>query len=329
MKYCPTHGSVESKSNLCPQCNQKLQDPFADFDQDSSTKCANCKANLGVGSKFCSNCGHEVKKSLKKTEARLLTINESLSEIIISEMLADVTIKPVNTKTVSVTITGDEETKKLFKAEVRSGVVKIFAPLPFENGASNNKSFSGFGNIFVNSGSIISGNSFSDSQMMINGRSVDMARKIQVLIEVPYGISIKVGKLIGTCQIGDVNGSLTTNISGITKINSGQVSNLFVDISGNGSVVVSKVNGGKIEADVSGNGKVVINSGKATSFKVGTSGNGSVKFDGITDSAEMNVSGNGNISLQESKGKVTKRKSGNGSIYVQKEPRDNSGFNDW
>jgi len=282
--------------------------------------CPHCGQSVDPKATFCSNCGKKV-KVVQKTPAR--TEQFTVTEVIVSEMLANVRITPAGGNQVKVTIDGDEETKVSAKLQVSGSSLKISAPFPFAEGSSSPNMF---GNSFVFTGG--SGISSINGQIFVNGKAVDMDRKITIEVEVPTGTTIKVGKLVGKAKIGDTMGNLTVNIQGTTEVEAGKVKNLSVSISGSGAAQVAQVSG-NIDAEISGSGVVAVDGGNANSFSASVSGSGSVTFNGTAQTADLGVSGSGNIYLAECLTAARKRKSGSGRVRVGKEPKSDQGFNDW
>lgn len=289
--------------------------------------CPKCSKNLPEGAEFCPKCGAKVKE-IAKTSPRIE--NFSVSEVILSEMLANVRIAPIEGSYVRVTVEGDEETKQATKLEASGQSLKISAPIPFDD-----RQQSGFG---YSEGSFVGGNVVISSTMMgtgsvngqliVNGRHVDMKRIIRITVEVPLETTVKVGKLLGKADIGDTEGDLIINISGITNIKAGKVKNLNISAGGATDIDVAAVDG-NIDVRLSGAGNVRISGGKAHTFYVSVSGAGDVTFNGTADMAEMHVSGAGDIYLNECLSAPHKHQSGCGSIRVGHAPKATDSSTNW
>jgi hypothetical protein len=290
--------------------------------------CPKCGNKLPDGAEFCPKCGTKVKEVVI-TPSR--TEKFPVTEVILSEMLANVRVVTKAVSAVSVTIEGDEETKQAAKLEVSGQSLKISAPLPFYDG----ERLAGFGSgsSFV-SGSIFMSGSMSGMSIIngqvVNGRPVDMKRIIHVIVEVPLGTTVKVGKLIGQATIGDIEGDLVINANGSTTVKAGKVKNLSISISGSADVDITSVNG-TVEAQVSGSGDVRILGGEAKAFNATVSGSGDITFNGVAETANMGASGSGDIYLAECLSTPNKRESGNGEVRVGRAPtpKAGKGFSDW
>ena len=287
---------------------------------------------------FCSNCGARFEEVDEQTPPRMETVNAK--ELIISEMLANVWISPSIVSGITVTITGDEATKQAAEVKIAGNAVMISAPFPFMEGRARSQggtvSTNRFGgNVIMSSGSFVgdyisTGTSMINGQLYIDGRAVNMDREIWVTVEVPIGTTIKIGKLVGTCKVGDVSGDLVTNIRGMTNVLAGKVRSLTAAISGSGDVSVDSVDGGTVEVTISGSGSVSIYGGKAVAFNATVSGSGDVTFRGVAGTASLGVSGSGDIYLAECESAPLKRKSGSGSIRIGKYPKTGGNeISDW
>lgn len=297
--------------------------------------CPSCRNDLIKGANFCPTCGADQTKFLEPTPPRVE--KHPASTVILSEMLANVEVVPYDGQYVRVTIEGDEATKQAAVLELANDTIMISAPLPFKTGRGTGRHSGGFlaGSVNVVSnfigGTSSSGTSWVNGQLYVDNQAVDMSRTIQVVVEVPIGTTVKVGKLIGLANIGDINGDLEVKISGITEIQAGMIKNLQVKISGSGNVIVQQVNG-IVSARINGSGNIAINSGYSTSFTTTVSGSGNVNFGGVAEKADMSVSGSGDIYLGECLTTPIKSKSGSGHISVGKAPQAQKGsekFSNW
>lgn len=303
-------------------------------------KCKSCQQEIPRNSKFCPECGRPQEKQ-KTTSPRVEVF--STSEVIISEMLADVQVNSSDRDDVQVTISGDEEIKNTARLELSGSTLKISADLPFKEGGTGglggkfNRIFSS-SSISITRGSVISTGgginivndqiNIVNDQIIINGRAVDTERKIFVTVEVPKGTTIKVGKLFGKAVIGDTEGDLHVKAKGSTRVNAGKIQSLYLDISGSADVRINEVSG-DVEVVVSGSGDVDIRGGHSKSFNVRVSGSGDVKHRGVSDAANLRVSGSGDITLGECLSVPVKSVSGSGDINIHKAPVSRGFDNDW
>ena len=299
--------------------------------------CSNCGNDLIKGANFCPMCGADQTKFLEPTPPRVEKF--PASSIVLSQMLANVEVVPYDGEYVRVTITGDEATKQAAALELSDDTVMISAPLPFMTGSGSSKRgggfFSGGGIVISNFISSVSmsnsGTSWINGQLFVDNQAVDMSRIIQVVVEVPVGTMVKVGKLIGSANIGNTNGDLEVKLSGTTKVQADTIRNLQAKISGSGDVAVQQVYG-NISVRISGSGNITINGGHSPSFTASISGSGAVSFNGVAEKADMSVSGSGDIYLRECLTIPSKSKSGSGRISVGKAPQDQKGserFSNW
>ena len=279
--------------------------------------CPNCGTEVATSSKFCHQCGANIKARLEPTPPRVEKF--AVSEVILSRMLANVKVTVGNVRGVKVTIEGDEEIKQNAMLETSGNALKISAPLAFRNGTLYTGDESGYsGNISIRNG-----------QVSIDGSPIDMERTLLVEVEVPKGTTIKAGKVIGKSYIGDTEGDLYVRVAGTGSVSAGRVKSANLRISGSGDLNIRRVNG-RVDARVSGAGNINIEGGYASKYSASVSGAGNVNFQGVAEEADLSISGMGNIYLAECKTAPNKSKSGMGSIRVGRAPSSESaGFDNW
>ena len=291
--------------------------------------CQRCGKEIADNAMFCPECGAKIINTTK-TPPRIESFGNDINKVDINQMLAKVQIIPSATGLVTVIIDGDEEIKVTADVGVTRRVLKISAPYPFigEDAPSSASGHNIFGGNIFNS-VMSSGMSIVNDRVMVNGRTVDMNRLITVTVAVPVGATIRIDKLLGAAQIGDIQGDLDCAIQSKTIIAAGQVKNLTVSISGQGEVQVTEASG-LIDANINGAGKVRVSKGKVTSFNAIVSGAGNISFLGVADTSHMRVSGMGNIYLTECLSVPQKQVSGLGEIIVERAPSSSGrGFSDW
>lgn len=295
--------------------------------------CAKCGGKVPEGAKFCPVCGARQRPQLEPTPGRVETF--SVTEVIISEMLASVDVVPTDRNDVQVTIGGDEAMKRKARLDVAGSALKISCELPFVDGGSRNfgrrmgGSFVG-GSVVIGgmtSSVVVSGTSIINGVVYVDGQEVDMDRKLKITVEVPKGTTIKVGKLLGKAFVGDTEGDLIIKIAGVTEVVAGKVKNATIRISGSGSAHIREAKGA-VQARISGSGKVTIDGGTSESLNASISGSGSIQHGGTAKTAQLDISGSGSIYLQECLTAPVKSKTGSGHITVACAPRGDA-FSDW
>ena len=298
--------------------------------------CSECSVAVPEGAKFCPACGAHQKPQLEPTPARVEEFDQ-ITEVIISGMLATAKVVPADRRKVQVTVSGDEEMKHKVQLDVAGPALKISCELPFVGGGARSTgtrmggSFVG-GGVFVGgvvSSVSISGTSIINGVVCVNGRTVDMDRQIEVVVEVPKGTTVKVGKLLGKAVIGDTEGDLELKISGMTEVSAGRVRGAAIRISGSGDARIREASGA-VQARISGSGSVFIDGGTSESLTASISGSGSIHHGGTAKTARLDVSGSGSIHLIECLSTPSRSKSGSGRIVVSRSPRGPAdSFADW
>lgn len=291
-------------------------------------------------------------------------------------MLAKVIIVPENTNHVAMRLhSGSEELFNKLRATVRSGKLSITCDLPYKTGAaggalrgmfSRNHGnihvsgsgivVSGSGDIHVSGGNIhIGGGRRGSSVMIIDGREVDLSKKLEIGLIVPINTNVEVDELIGDTIISrNLGGRLQLAIKSKSTVNAQAVGVLSGFVSGHGDVAIGAVAGdcdfslggqgdctigavagnatvelsgqgecelssvaGRFNSRVSGQGSIKVKGGVSTSMEGRVSGQGSISHRGaITGDARLQVSGMGDIRVARVNGRVEPRVSGLGKIIA-------------
>ena len=228
-----------------------------------------------------------------------------INTIALNKMLAQVAVLPGSSNQIVICGYGDEQMLNTLYATQSGDTLQLAADIPFKPGQSQSRNFSS-GNIHISGGGTVfssfSGGSFSMSSggatiingtMIINGREVDLDRKIMLVIMMPATMNVTVGKVIGAVGIADIlNGELAVNTDGMAKVIaydvlsfscdfSGSVTaqlgivrqNASVEASGSGRIFANSV-GGKLDVQISGSARVNVEGGHSESARVKISGSG-------------------------------------------------------
>lgn len=114
---------------------------------------------------------------------------------------------------------------------------------------------------------------------------------------------------------GNVSGSGDLNVTGDFKS-----TNLNLDISGSGKIIIQKIETGNVDADISGSGKMEIHSGKATTVNTKISGSGKLYLEGMqAEDVSTKTSGSGKTKVWATD-KLYARISGSGDVYYKGNP---------
>jgi len=275
--------------------------------QNHCTKCGRLIHNA----QFCSNCGASVKSQSLPTSRNIFKL-DGIHRVVLGEILADVEIEPVKGSTVKITAKGGN---KAIRVDQRASVVTISAPLPFGKGSGLFGEGIFTGNFVGEAGlSTITIN----NQLFIDGMPVDRTQRIEVKITVPYGTSIKIGNLIGSCQIGNVNGNLVITSPHITNINVGQIKALNASIGGNTNAHIQNIKGNSIEIIADGNSDIYIQDGHANLVEVIAGGSSNVALDVVADTAKVSVDGSSGVFIKEIEGDSIKILAGGSTdVHIQ------------
>ena len=258
----------------------------------------------------------------------------------LGRILAQVAVVPMACdRATLVGVDGDEEMLAALTAREDGGTLRITGEIPFKPGGGSGP----FSGTFYGSGIQVnnfSGGTFissggSSHAMIINGREVDLARYVRIVVAVPAATSLKVSGLLGTAAIaGDLDGAVDFSPQYTAELSApGSVASLDGDVAGSGTATVGTVRGdasievsgsgrfsvgrasGAVTAEVSGSGHVTIAAGTSRSLRASVSGSGSVCHDGIVaGSARLRVSGSGRVTAATVRGSVDPKVSGSGQI---------------
>lgn len=259
-------------------------------------------------------------------------------------MLAQVAVIPMNTNGIQlIGYSGDEAMLRALHGRAEGGDLHIGGDLPFKAGQASG-GFNRGGNVFIGGSMSFTGGTFTSysssgggfTQMVVNGREVDLARAIEVVLVIPRSMNVRVREVVGAIGFtDDLDGSLDFSpefqanvvargvksiageVRGSGRADIGHVAgDAEVEISGSGTVQFGSV-AGRIAARISGSGNVGINGDTSQSMRARVSGSGSITHHGrILGGAELKVSGSGQIHTGTVGGTVDAKVSGMGSIYA-------------
>lgn len=165
------------------------------------------------------------------------------------------------------------------------------------------------------------GSSGSGVHIHVHGNGVnyvydsDGSAAASVLVRVPVGMTVGLEDVSGIVRIGNTDGIVRVNHSGIGDVSIGRVRSASVDISGTGSVTINEIDG-LMSADLSGVGSVRVLGGEISVLNVRTSGVGDFSFDGTVHDATVDLIGVGDVSIGRVAGNRNIRKSGVGTVRI-------------
>lgn len=118
------------------------------------------------------------------------------------------------------------------------------------------------------------------------------------------------------------------NIDGLVVSGSGDMmlqndvatSDLYMKVSGSGSITVPKLTAGSVDANITGSGEIDIWDGTVTSETIDISGSGSMDFSGLkANTGDIRISGSGDARVYVTSS-LKVRISGSGSVYYRGTP---------
>lgn len=118
----------------------------------------------------------------------------------------------------------------------------------------------------------------------------------------------------------NVDGLMVSGSGDMVVQNEVSTTDLYMKVSGSGSITVPKLHAGNVDANISGSGEIDIWEGNVTSESIDISGSGSMDFSGLkanTSDVEIGGSGDARVYVINS---LKVRISGSGSVYYRGTP---------
>lgn len=258
----------------------------------------------------------------KKEDQETKTVNKEFraSNLSLSDLMADITIKPSNSDKIEVELTATQSTIDNIEFNCRGDDVSISAKssrstysckgVNIFSGSTISGSFVGGDMVVIQNGNIVSHG--GDIHISDNGNSESRA---QLVIKVPCGNKISVDGVIGNVNIGKLSCDLEADISGSGMIQAEAVGDLNAEMSGSGNILVGYISG-DADCEISGSGKIEISSGCINKLRADVSGCGDVKIMATAKTAKLSVSGVGNIHVKHVLNRPKESRRGMGNIRV-------------
>lgn len=118
---------------------------------------------------------------------------------------------------------------------------------------------------------------------------------VTIRVTVPVGTPVRIDDMIGSVDLGDLDGPLTADIRAAVEIKAGRLSQASIDIAGAASIQLGDV-AGKLDLSIAGAGNAEIGA--------------------VRQSADIRIAGFGDVDLASVRGDVTVRMSGVGSVDI-------------
>lgn len=236
------------------------------------------------------------------------------SELLITNINADIEIEPHENKTIEVTISGTQaecdtiglsEVAGQLHIDYQEAPVRIFGQRKPEQKGTGKMSFMDSLKKFLKtpiSIKIVSVNTIVDSKPAIK-------------IKVPKGTSISVKNTDGELIIGDTEGSLELNINNSDGANLGKIKNASLISSGDGNIDVSRVDG-TLTALLNGYGDITVEEGAVSNLKVETNDAGHFEFGGTSQNGDLSCNSGGNITVEKINGTLVAQLEGCGNMTI-------------
>lgn len=271
-----------------------------------------------------------------------------IDRVVLGRMLAQVAVVPMpglDTITV-VAHDGDRAMIAALTGTVQGRTLRLEGDIPFKPGTASGFGSGNYigGNVTVTgmtvingrvvSGATVSGSGSIGDTIIVNGREVDLARSIRLVVVVPARIDLAVRDLVGAVGItDDLDGVLDFAPALRATLVAAAVAHFEGDLSGAGRATVAAVHGdaaisvsgsgtltlgtvaGNVDARVSGSGDVSIQGGTTRRLRAQVSGSGDIRHGGtVTGDARLRVSGSGDIRIATVAGDLDHAVSGSGEI---------------
>lgn len=268
-----------------------------------------------------------------------------VDKIVLGRMLAQIAVVPmegIGTITVA-THDGDRDMLSALRGTLQGRTLRLDGTLPFKSSAAGHSFGSGTfigGNATVTgmtmvNGRLVSGTIVSGSDTIIlDGREIDLARTLKLVLVVPSTIDLAIRDLIGAVGItDDLDGRLDFAPTVQTHLVAAGITAFDGDLRGSGRATIAAVSGdtdiqvtgsgtcvlgsvtGTVNAKISGSGDVTIQSGTTRRLRAQVSGSGDIRHRGtVTGDAHLSVSGSGDVHLATVTGEVDHSVTGSGRI---------------
>lgn len=265
-----------------------------------------------------------------------------IDRIVLGRMLAQIAVVPMpSASTITVVAhDGDQAMLSALHGSIQGRTLRLDGDMPFKPGTSTSFGSGTFigGNVTsmtVVNGRVVSGSTSSGGgTIILDGREVDLARSIKLVLAVPPTIDLAVRDLIGAVGItGDLEGDLDFAPTVQTHLVAAGVADFYGDLRGSGRATIAAVSGdadiqvsgsgtcilgsvtGNVNATISGSGDVTIQSGTTRRLRAQVSGSGDIRHGGtVAGDARLSVSGSGDIRIATVTGDVDHSVAGVGEI---------------
>jgi hypothetical protein len=262
-----------------------------------------------------------------------------------SDIPGTVQVRVGKTAAMQVQITGPEKLVEQIRREVRGDVLHISGPqlggdgttvISTSRGGVQTNVFSGGGRMVIQGGNfgvvntgrggvVIGGNVvISGGRVVSGGGDVTYieSEEVRIVVDVPRQTPITIDEgLVGSYEIGDIEGPLDLRMKGGGDVTAGRVAATRVSIQGSSDVEISAVTGRALHVSIQGSGDVTVREGQVDNLDVSVQGSGDVVYGGTAKSASLSVMGSGDIRVNEVTESLNDRSMGSGRIRVHVHPR--------
>jgi hypothetical protein len=231
----------------------------------------------------------------------------------VSNVDANVNIRPHNLDEIRVTLKGPKDELSAIKVDSLNGTVFVEGP---ETGSSKGSSSS----ISIVGGNF--GSCISASNIRISGNNVNISMgssepSVTATIYIPIKAAVALSGICGRTVVGDTLGEIQAYIQGGYDMDIGHVGSTMISIQGSGDVDVAKVEGPSLTARVQGSGDINVKDGLVDILELSVQGSGDIDYGGRAKNANLRVMGSGDIDVKHVDNRPAMSSMGNGDITVR------------
>jgi len=229
-------------------------------------------------------------------------------KLLISEVIANVTIMPHDRQVISVEIKGPKLLVERIDIDQGGSLLDISGSE--KNVSISNSSFQSN----VSSNFVIGGITMSQCSF-VNSADFSQREIPELTVKVPKFSPVAVFNIFGKTEIGDTEGPLVVELQGVDDVVAGKVTDADLKLQGAGNIKVNEVNG-QTKMQIQGTGNINVKDGQADWLEIHVQGVGNARFNGTAENARLYVQGVGDIYVREVKSRPRKSVEGVGTIHV-------------
>lgn len=281
-----------------------------------------------------------LKKATGEFGEKTETITKSLSgnTLSVSDVNADVNIKPTDAKAITVSVTGLKSLIKDVIVKEKNESVIIKGKGTSARGGSSTIIQSGGGTVISTSGRGVSVIGSVHGSTIISGNNIIISDgdwdKMTIDVELPTGTTLEFSGVNGDISIGDTRSDLRTILSGSGSVRAVSVKTFDGFVSGSGDIDIERITdgasvrvtgsgdftagsvSGNVVLKISGSSNANIKSGRIKKLEVSVSGSGDVRVNTTAQKADLWVSGSGDIYVAHVIERPRKNVSGSGDVKI-------------